>query len=63
MVTGIAGTSGQQTEAMNEIGANITHVAAMTEESVSIVQRTTALIQALEPTIQRVHKAVSQYKA
>jgi aerotaxis receptor len=63
MVTGIASTSGQQTEAMNEIGANITHVAAMTEESVSIVQRTTALIEVLEPTIQRVHKAVAQYKA
>lgn len=63
MVTGIASTSGQQTEAMNEISANITHVAAMTEESVSVVERTTELMQALEPTIQRVRKAVSQYKA
>src|SRR5208282_4007103 len=62
MVSEIAVSSSQQTDAMNDIGANITHVAAMTEQSVSVVQRTTSLMQFLEPLIGRVHKAVAQYK-
>lgn len=63
MVSEIAVSSGQQTEAMNEIGANITHVAAMTEESVGVVRRTTQLMDFLQPMIGRVHKAVEQYRA
>ena len=63
MVSEIANSSSQQTEAMNEIGTNIAHVAAMTEESVNVVRRTTSLIETLEPTIGRVHKAVAQYRA
>ena len=63
MVGEISTTSTQQTEAMNEIGKNIAHVAAMTTQNVEIVHRTTSLIEFLEPTIDRVHKAVAQYKS
>jgi methyl-accepting chemotaxis protein len=62
-VSQISQSSSQQTEAMNEISANINHVAAMTEQSVTIVKRTTTLMEFVGPMIARVHKAVAQYKA
>jgi aerotaxis receptor len=60
-VSEIATSSSQQTEAMNEISANITRVAAMTEQNVSVVHRSTDLIQTLSPRVDRVRKAVAQY--
>jgi aerotaxis receptor len=60
-VSEIATSSSQQTEAMNEISANITRVAAMTEQNVSVVHRTTSLIETLSPRVDRVRKAVAQY--
>jgi len=60
-VSEIATSSSQQTEAMNEISANITRVAAMTEQNVSVVHRTTNLIETLSPRVDRVRKAVAQY--
>jgi aerotaxis receptor len=62
-VSEISSSSSQQTQAMNEISANINHVAAMTEQSVTIVKRTTSLMEFVGPMIARVHKAVAQYKA
>jgi aerotaxis receptor len=62
-VSEISSSSSQQTQAMNEISANINHVAAMTEQSVTIVKRTTTLMEFVGPMIARVHKAVAQYKA
>jgi aerotaxis receptor len=62
-VSEISVSSSQQTEAMNDISAHINHVAAMTEQSVTIVKRTTNLMEFLGPMIARVHKAVAQYKA
>jgi aerotaxis receptor len=62
-VSEISSSSTQQTQAMNEISANINHVAAMTEQSVTIVKRTTTLMEFVGPMIARVHKAVAQYKA
>lgn len=61
-VTEIASSSSQQTEAMNDIGANISHVAAMTEQSADVVHRATGLIEVLTPMIDRVEKAVAQYE-
>jgi len=61
-VTEISSASSQQTEAMNDIGANISHVAAMTEQSVGVVNRTTGLIELLSPMVDRVKKAVAQYE-
>jgi aerotaxis receptor len=62
MVTEIANSSGQQTEAMNEIGSNISHVAAMTEQSLGVVQHTTAQIEILSPMVGRVRRAVEQFE-
>jgi aerotaxis receptor len=62
-VSEISHSSSQQTEAMNDISANINHVAAMTEQSVTIVKRTTSLMEYVGPMIARVHRAVAQYKA
>ncbi len=63
MVSEIATASSQQTEAMNDIGSNITHVAAMTEQSVGVVQKVTELMEFLIPMVDRVDKAVAQYQA
>ena len=63
MVSEISTASSQQTEAMNEIGGNISHVAAMTEQSVRVVHQTTNLMGFLERMIGRVHNAVTQYQA
>jgi len=60
-VSEIATASSQQTGAMNEISTNITHVAAMSEENVSVVRSTTDQINAMNPLVDRVSKAVSQY--
>jgi aerotaxis receptor len=62
MVSGIAVSSSQQTEAMNEISTNIAHVAAMTEQNVNVVHDATAMIGKLEPLVDRVKKAVAQYQ-
>lgn len=61
MVSEIANSSSQQTEAMNEISSNISHVAAMTEQNVGIVRSTSKLISTLQPMVDRVKKAVAQY--
>jgi len=61
-VTEIANAASQQTEAMNDIGANITHVAAMTEQSVGVVHRTTESMGVLTPMVERVKKALAQYE-
>lgn len=60
-VSEIATSSSQQTEAMNEISSNISRVAAMTEQNVNVVHRTTNLIETLSPRVDRVRKAVAQY--
>lgn len=62
MVSEISTASSQQTEAMNEIGGNISHVAAMTGQSVRVVHETTDLMNFLESMIGRVRNAVAQYK-
>ena len=62
-VSEITASSSQQTEAMNEIGGNISHVAAMTEQNVRVVQKTTDLIASLERMVGRVRNAVTQYQA
>jgi len=62
MVSEISVSASQQTEAMNDIGANISRVAAMTEQNASVVRRTTSLMEFLGPMIGRVHMAVGQYK-
>ena len=61
-VTEIANSSTQQTEAMNEITRNITQVAAMTEQNEATVRRTTQQMQILAPLVDRVQKAVLQYR-
>lgn len=61
-VTEIANSSTQQTEAMNEITRNITQVAAMTEQNEMTVRRTTQQMQILAPLVDRVQKAVLQYR-
>jgi len=63
MISEIAIASSQQTEAMNDIGSNISHVAAMTEQSVGVVHHTTGMIEFLAPMVDRVKKAVEQYEA
>jgi aerotaxis receptor len=61
-VSEIATSASQQTEAMNEISSNIAQVAAMTDQNVVVVHRTTNLIESLAPMVDRVHKAVTQYR-
>ncbi|MGA8531229.1 MAG: methyl-accepting chemotaxis protein [Acidobacteriaceae bacterium] len=61
-VTEIAHSSTQQTEAMNEITRNITQVAAMTEQNEATVRRTTEQMRVLAPLVDRVRKAVLQYR-
>lgn len=61
-VSEIATASSQQTEAMREISTNITHVAAMSEQNVGVVLSTTEQINAMTPLVQRVVKAVTQYR-
>jgi len=62
MVSEIAVASSQQTEAMNDIGSNITHVAAMTEQSLGVVHHTTGLMETVLPLIERVDRAIRQYQ-
>ena len=62
-VSEIATASTQQTEAINEISANITRVAAMTEQNTDVVQQTSQLIGNLTPLVDRVKQAVEQYRA
>jgi aerotaxis receptor len=62
-VSEIATASSQQTEAMNEISANIAQVAAMTEQNVAVVHKTTILIGDLTPMVDRVKKAAAQFRA
>jgi methyl-accepting chemotaxis protein len=62
MVSEIASASSQQTEAMNDISSNITHVAAMTEQTEDVGQHATARIKFLAPMVDRVKKAVAQYE-
>ena len=61
-VSEIATASSQQTEAIGEISANMTHVAAMTEQNVGVVRQTTKLIGDLTPMVDRVKQAVEQYR-
>ena len=61
-VTDISHSSSQQTEAMNEISRNISQVAAMTEQNEVTVRRTTELMKDLSPMVDRVQKAVLQYR-
>lgn len=61
-VTEIANSSTQQTEAMNEITRNITQVAAMTEQNEATVRRTTEQMRVLTPLVDRVRKAILQYR-
>jgi aerotaxis receptor len=61
-VTDISNSSSQQTEAMNEISRNISQVAAMTEQNEATVRRTTGLMKDLTPMVDRVQKAVMQYR-
>jgi aerotaxis receptor len=61
-VSEIANSSSQQTEAMNEITRNITQVAAMTEQNEATVRRTTQQMQVLAPLVDRVQKAILQYR-
>ncbi|HEX4068408.1 MAG TPA: methyl-accepting chemotaxis protein [Acidobacteriaceae bacterium] len=61
-VTEISNSSSQQTEAMNEISRNISQVAAMTEQNEATVRRTTELMRILSPMVDRVQKAVLQYR-
>jgi len=63
MVSEISVASSQQTEAMNDIGAHIVQLAMMTEQNVSVVQRTTTLMSYLGKMLGRVHHAVSRYEA
>jgi aerotaxis receptor len=61
-VTDISNSSSQQTEAMNEISRNISQVAAMTEQNGVTVRHTTELMKDLAPMVERVQKAVMQYR-
>jgi aerotaxis receptor len=61
-VSEIATSSSQQTEAINEISANMTQVAAMTEQNLCTVKQTTELIGNLTPMVDRVKQAVEQYR-
>ncbi len=61
-VTEISNSSSQQTEAMNEISRNISQVAAMTEQNEATVRRTTEMMKVLSPMVDRVQKAVLQYR-
>lgn len=61
-VSEIANSSTQQTEAMNEITRNITQVAAMTEQNEATVRRTTQQMQVLAPLVDRVQRAILQYR-
>ena len=60
-VTEIATASSQQTEAMNDIGHNISQVAAMTEQSLMAVQHTTSKMEIFAPMVERVKEAVDQF--
>jgi len=61
-VSEITTASTQQTEAMSEISANITQVAAMTAQNVGVVKQTTQLIGNLSPMVERVKQALEQYR-
>jgi aerotaxis receptor len=61
-VSEIASSSTQQTDAMNEISSNISHVAAMTEQNVLVVHRTKELMGTMAPLVDRVKQAVKQYR-
>jgi hypothetical protein len=51
------------TEAVNAISAHIAKVAAMTEQNVAVLQKTTVFIGDLTPIVERVKKAVARFRA
>jgi aerotaxis receptor len=61
-VSEIATSSSQQTEAINEISVNMTHVSTMTERNLSTVAQARQLMGDLTPMVDRVRQAVEQYR-
>jgi len=61
MVSDISSASNEQQSAMTTLGQDLEQVATMTEQNVAAVEQTTAMVDYLENTVQRMRKAVRQY--
>ena len=62
MVSEITHSSAEQQAAMTELAQNVERVAAMTEQNVSVVRQTEAMVDVLSGTVDRMRKAVGQYR-
>lgn len=62
MVSEISHSSNEQQAAMTELAQSVERVAAMTEQNVSVVRQTEAMVDALTGTVTRMRKAVDQYR-
>jgi methyl-accepting chemotaxis protein len=62
MVGEITQSSAEQRAAMTELARNVERVAAMTEQNVTVVKDTDAMVDSLTNTVARMRKAVEQYQ-
>jgi aerotaxis receptor len=62
MVTEITHSSNEQQAAMTELAQNVERVAAMTEQNVAVVRDTEAMVDLLTGAVDRMRKAVGQYR-
>ena len=62
MVSEITHSSNEQQAAMTDLAQNVERVAAMTEQNVSVVRQTEAMVEELTGTVSRMRKAVGQYR-
>jgi len=62
MVSDISSASNEQQSAMTTLGQDLEQVATMTEQNVAAVEQTTAMVDYLDNTVQRMRKAVRQYQ-
>jgi len=62
MVSEITHSSQEQQGAMTELAQSVERVAAMTEQNVSVVRQTEAMVDQLSGTVDRMRKAVGQYR-
>jgi aerotaxis receptor len=61
-VADISHSASEQEKAMNDLSQNIARVAEMTEQNAQTIQHTAHMGGVLDGTVQRMHKAVAQYR-
>jgi len=62
MVSEISHAANEQQTAMTELAQNVERIAAMTEQNVAVVGQTSSTVEYLNSVVERMRKAVTQYR-